>query len=112
MLLRILSKMVFDYRKGWSSHLVDTLWAYHGSTKIATGFTPFSLVHGTDAISPTELLVPSPRILQGMDLEADADICAEARATNLESLEEARELAQVRSLRYHQRLANAYEKTF
>uniref|UniRef100_A0A2N9EE51 Integrase catalytic domain-containing protein n=1 Tax=Fagus sylvatica TaxID=28930 RepID=A0A2N9EE51_FAGSY len=93
MLLRILSKMVFDYGKGWSSHLADTLWAYRGSTKTATGFTPFSLVYGTDAISPTELLVPSPRILHGMDLEADADICAEARVADLESLEEARELA-------------------
>jgi hypothetical protein len=111
MLLCILSKMVFDYGKGWSSHLADTLWAYRGSTKTATGFTPFSLVYGIDTISPTELLVPSPRILHGMDLEADADICAEARVADLESLEEARELAQVRSLRYHQKLANAYEKT-
>uniref|UniRef100_A0A2N9EST4 RNA-directed DNA polymerase n=1 Tax=Fagus sylvatica TaxID=28930 RepID=A0A2N9EST4_FAGSY len=42
MLLRILSKMVFDYGKGWNSHLADTLWAYRGSTKTATGFTPFS----------------------------------------------------------------------
>uniref|UniRef100_A0A2N9I0L2 Integrase catalytic domain-containing protein n=1 Tax=Fagus sylvatica TaxID=28930 RepID=A0A2N9I0L2_FAGSY len=111
MLLRILSKMVFDYGKGWNSHLADTLWAYRGSTKTATGFTPFSLVYGTDAISPTELLVPSPRILHGMDLEADADICAEARVADLEGLEEARELAQARSLRYHQKLADAYEKT-
>ena len=85
--------------------------AYRGSTKTATDFTTFSLVYGTDAISPTELLVPSPRILHGMDLEADVDICAEARVTDLESLEEARELAQVRSLQYHQKLANAYEKT-
>jgi hypothetical protein len=111
MLLRILSKMVFDYGKGWSSHLADTLWAYRGSTKITTGFTPFSLVYGTDAISPTELLVPSPRILHGTDLEADADICAEAKVADLERLEEARELAQVHSLRYHQKLAGAYEKT-
>ena len=58
-----------------------------------------------------ELLVPSPRILHGMDLEADANICAEARVADLEGLEEARELAQVRSLRYHQKLADAYEKT-
>jgi hypothetical protein len=55
--------------------------------------------------------VPSSRILHGMDLEADADICAEARVADLESLEEARELAQVRSLRYHQKLACAYRKT-
>jgi hypothetical protein len=45
-----------------------------------------------------------------MDLEADADICAEARVADLESLEEARELAQVRSLRYHPKLASAYRK--
>jgi hypothetical protein len=101
MLLRILSKMVFAYGKGWSSHLADALWAYRGSTKTATGFTPFSLVYGTDAIAPTKLMVPSPRILHGMDLEVNADIYAEARAADLKSLEEARELAQARGLRYH-----------
>uniref|UniRef100_A0A2N9II49 Retrotransposon gag domain-containing protein n=1 Tax=Fagus sylvatica TaxID=28930 RepID=A0A2N9II49_FAGSY len=89
----------------------QALTAYRGSTKTATGFTPFSLVYGTDTIAPTELLVPSPRILHGMDLEADADICAKARVADLESLKEARELAQVRSLRYHQKLSNAYGKT-
>uniref|UniRef100_A0A2N9H877 Integrase catalytic domain-containing protein n=1 Tax=Fagus sylvatica TaxID=28930 RepID=A0A2N9H877_FAGSY len=111
MLLRILSKMVFDYGKGWNSHLADVLWAYRGSPKTATGFTPFSLVYGTDVISPPELLVPSPRMLQGTELEADIEICAEARVADLESLDEARELALARSLRYHQKLANAYGKT-
>ena len=104
MLLCILTKMVFYYGKDWSSHLADTLWAYRSSPKTATGFTPFSLVYGTDVISPTKLLLPSPRILHGMDLEADVDICAEVRVADLESLEEARELAQVRSLWYHQKL--------
>jgi ribonuclease HI len=111
MLLRILSKMVFDYGKGWNSHLADVLWAYRGSPKTATGFTPFSLVYGTDVISPPELLVPSPRILQGTELEADVEMCAEARVADLESLDEARELALARGLRYHQKLANAYGKT-
>uniref|UniRef100_A0A2N9I8L2 RNA-directed DNA polymerase n=1 Tax=Fagus sylvatica TaxID=28930 RepID=A0A2N9I8L2_FAGSY len=111
MLLRILSKMVFDYGKGWNSHLADVLWAYRGSPKTATGFTPFSLVYGTDVISPPELLVPSPRILQGTELKADVEMCAEARVADLEGLDEARELALARSLRYHQRLANAYGKT-
>uniref|UniRef100_A0A2N9G9A0 RNA-directed DNA polymerase n=1 Tax=Fagus sylvatica TaxID=28930 RepID=A0A2N9G9A0_FAGSY len=111
MLLRILSKMVFDYGKGWNSHLADVLWAYRGSPKTATGFTPFSLVYGTDVISPPELLVPSPRILQGTELEADIEMCAEARVADLESLDESRELALARNLRYHQKLANAYGKT-
>uniref|UniRef100_A0A2N9EZT3 Reverse transcriptase/retrotransposon-derived protein RNase H-like domain-containing protein n=1 Tax=Fagus sylvatica TaxID=28930 RepID=A0A2N9EZT3_FAGSY len=85
--------------RGWSFHLADALWAYRGLTKTVTGFTPFSLVYGTDAITPTKLLVPSPRILHGMDLETNADICAEARVADLEGLEEARELAQACSLR-------------
>uniref|UniRef100_A0A2N9HL34 Reverse transcriptase domain-containing protein n=1 Tax=Fagus sylvatica TaxID=28930 RepID=A0A2N9HL34_FAGSY len=97
--------------KGWNSHLADVLWAYRGSPKTATGFTPFSLVYGTDVISPPELLVPSPRIIQGTELEADVEMCAEARVADLESLDEARELALARSLRYHQRLASAYGKT-
>ena len=111
MFLRILSKMVFDYGKGWNSHLADVLWAYRGSPKTATVFTPFSLVYGTDVISPPKLLVPSPRILQGMELEADVEMCAEARVADLESLDESRELASARNLRYHQNLANAYGKT-
>jgi ribonuclease HI len=110
-LLRILSKMVFDYGKGWNSHLTDVLWAYRGSPKTAIGFTPFSLVYGTDVISPLELLVPSPRMLQGTELEADVAMCAEARVADLESLDESRELALARNLRYHQKLANAYGKT-
>uniref|UniRef100_A0A2N9IKX5 RNA-directed DNA polymerase n=1 Tax=Fagus sylvatica TaxID=28930 RepID=A0A2N9IKX5_FAGSY len=77
MLLRILSKMVFDYGNDWKAHLADVLWAYRSSPKTATGFTPFSLVYGTDTISPTELVVPSPRVMQGSELEVDANICAE-----------------------------------
>uniref|UniRef100_A0A2N9JB12 RNA-directed DNA polymerase n=1 Tax=Fagus sylvatica TaxID=28930 RepID=A0A2N9JB12_FAGSY len=45
------------------------------------------------------------------ELEADVEMCAEARVADLESLDEARELALARSLRYHQKLANAYGKT-
>uniref|UniRef100_A0A2N9H521 Uncharacterized protein n=1 Tax=Fagus sylvatica TaxID=28930 RepID=A0A2N9H521_FAGSY len=72
-------------------HIMGLPWINQNSNRL---HLHFSLVYGTDAISPTELLVPSPRILHGMDLEADADICAEARVADLEGLEEARELAQ------------------
>ena len=87
------------------------LWAYRRSPKTATGFTPFSLVYGTNVISLPELLVPSPWVLQGMKLEADIEICVEARVVDLESLDESRELALTRNLRYHQKLAKTYGKT-
>jgi hypothetical protein len=89
--------MVFDYGNDWRAHLADVLWAYRSSPKTATGFTPFSLVYGTDTISPTELVVPSPRVMQGSELEVDVNMCAEARMTDLEGLDEARNLAKVRS---------------
>uniref|UniRef100_A0A2N9GD42 RNA-directed DNA polymerase n=1 Tax=Fagus sylvatica TaxID=28930 RepID=A0A2N9GD42_FAGSY len=110
MLLRILSKMVFDYGNDWKAHLADVLWAYRSSPKTATGFTPFSLVYGTDTISPTELVVPSPRVMQGSELEVDANMCAEARMADLEGLDEARDLAKAKSQRNYQKMANVYGK--
>uniref|UniRef100_A0A2N9IWD6 Integrase catalytic domain-containing protein n=1 Tax=Fagus sylvatica TaxID=28930 RepID=A0A2N9IWD6_FAGSY len=103
-------KMVFDYGNDWRAHLADVLWAYRSSPKTATGFTPFSLVYGTDTISPTELVVPSPRVMQGSELEADVNMCAEARMADLEGLDEARDLAKARSQRNYQKMANVYSK--
>uniref|UniRef100_A0A2N9H6T6 Integrase catalytic domain-containing protein n=1 Tax=Fagus sylvatica TaxID=28930 RepID=A0A2N9H6T6_FAGSY len=110
MLLRILSKMVFDYGNDWRTHLEDVLWAYRSSPKIATGFTPFSLVYGTNTISPTKLVVPSLRVMQGSELEVDANMCAKVRMADLEGLDEARELARARSQRNYQKMANVYSK--
>uniref|UniRef100_A0A2N9H6K5 Integrase catalytic domain-containing protein n=1 Tax=Fagus sylvatica TaxID=28930 RepID=A0A2N9H6K5_FAGSY len=74
------------------------------------GFTPFSLVYGTDTISPTELVVSSPRVMQGSELETDANICAEARMADLEGLDEARDLAKAKAQRNYQKMANVYSK--
>uniref|UniRef100_A0A2N9J5Q0 Reverse transcriptase n=1 Tax=Fagus sylvatica TaxID=28930 RepID=A0A2N9J5Q0_FAGSY len=92
-----LSKMVFDYGNDWKAHLADVLWAYRSSHKTATGFTPFSLVYGIDTISPTELVVPSPRVMQGNELEVDTNMCVEARMADLEGLDEARDLAKAKA---------------
>ena len=110
MLLRILSNMVFEYGNNWSSYLVDVLWAYRSLPKTTIGFTPFSLVYGTDAISLTELVVPTPWVLQGSDREVYANICIEARMADLEGLDELRELVRLNSQRNYQKMANAYCK--
>ena len=103
--------MVFDYGSNWSSHLADVLWAYWSLPKIATGFAPFSLVYGTDIISPIELVVPTPRVLQGSNLEVDTNICAEVRMTDLEGLDVSRKLARLKSQQNYKKMANAYSKT-
>ena len=102
--------MVFDYGNDWRAHLADVLWAYRSSPKTATGFTPFSLVYGTDTISLTELVVSSTRVMQGSELEVDANMCAEARTVDLEGLDEARDLAKAKSQRNYQKMANIYSK--
>ena len=102
--------MVFDYGNDWRAHLADVLWAYRSSPKTVTGFIPFSLVYGINTISPTELVMSNLRVMQGSELEVDANMCAEVRTVDLEGLDEARDLAKVRSQRNYQKMANVYSK--
>ena len=62
-MLKILKKMKQEYGGKWSDHLADVLWAYRSSVKTAIGFSPFSLVYGTEAISPVELVIPTLRVV-------------------------------------------------
>jgi hypothetical protein len=41
--------------------LFSALWAYRTAMKIATGFTPFHLVHGVEATLPIECEIPTLR---------------------------------------------------
>ena len=73
--------------------MLETLWAYRSSAKTTTGFSPFSLVYGTEAMSLVELLVPTPRVVHGQEVEMSAATCVECKVSDLETLEGARNLA-------------------
>ena len=88
--------------------MVDVLWACKCSIKTATGFSPFSLVYGIEAISPVELVVPTPRVALEESQEETKDTNNERRLADLEWVEEERELAKKRSQRYQQRMTKAY----
>ena len=62
-MLKILKKMKHEYRGKWNDHMTNVLWACRSSVKTATGFSPFSLVYGTEAISLVELVVPTTRVV-------------------------------------------------
>ena len=72
------------------------------------GFSPFSLVYGTEAISPVELVVPTRRVVVEESQEETEDTNNERRLADLEGVEEERELAKKRSQRYQQRMIKAY----
>ena len=63
-LIKIISKMSQEYTGGWATHLPDALWAYRNSPKLATGFSPFSLVYGTEVVSLAKIMTPSLRVMQ------------------------------------------------
>ena len=102
--------MMHQYEGCWTEHLLETLWVYRSSGKIATGLSPFFLVYGTEAISPIKLLVPTLRVVHGQETDVNAATCAKIRTTDLETLEETRNLAYNRTQWYQQQMANAYNK--
>ena len=70
-----------------------------------TGFTPFFLVYGAEAVIPTDVEFDSPRV--AMYTEAEA---REAREDGVDLLEEARLLALSRSAIYQQGLRHYHSK--
>jgi hypothetical protein len=71
----------------------------HDHPSRATGFTPFLLVHGAEAILSTDLEYWSPRV-QGYD----EDTNQRARKDSLDQLDEARTVALLHTARYQQSL--------
>ena len=86
-ILKILKKMKHKYKEKWSSNLTDVLWACRSSLKTVTGFSPFSLIYGREAISLIELIIPTPRIVL-KEIQEDTDRTHDnGRLADLEGLE-------------------------
>ena len=77
------------------------LWSLRTTPNRSTGFTPFFLVYGAEAILPTNIQFDAPRKQLYTEQEAK-----EAREDNVDLLEEARELALSRSAIYQQDLCH------
>lgn len=69
----------------------EALWAYRTSYKLTTGYTPFQLVFGFEAVVPIELEIPSLRLAVQHGLGDTGSL--EARLMSLERLNETRRRA-------------------
>ena len=85
-------------------HLPDALWAYRNSPKSAPGFSPFSLVYGTEVVSPAEVMTPSLRVMQMREKEKEEEVFAANKCEDLEGLDGKREKAQECNCRYKQKM--------
>ncbi|XP_043714562.1 uncharacterized protein LOC122662926 [Telopea speciosissima] len=86
-----LSKVIDDNPKSWAEMLLEVLWAFRTSKRMATGTTPYALTFGHDAILPMELTVKSLRVVRqyGMTPSEYAD----SMMAELDDLDEERLLA-------------------
>jgi hypothetical protein len=71
------------------------VWSLRTTPSRATGFTPFFLVYGAEAILPTDLEYGSPRTRAYDDRSNQS-----SRDDSLDQLEEAQDIALLHSARY------------
>ena len=50
-LTTMIKRIIGIHKSNWHNMLFLALWAYRTSTKTATGFTPFQLVYGLEAVT-------------------------------------------------------------
>jgi transposase InsO family protein len=109
MILQGLKPRIFDrllpYAGRWVKELPSVLWALRTTPTGALGRSPFMMVYGSEAMLPTEIEFGSHRV-KTYDDEANE----EHRATDVNALEELRDLAVIRSAKYQQAMRRYYDR--
>jgi hypothetical protein len=68
-------KSIFNQPKGkWPDELIKVVWSHNTTTSRSTGFTPFKLLFGDEAITPEEARMDSIRTLDSTEDEADCQV--------------------------------------
>ncbi|SPT18050.1 unnamed protein product [Triticum aestivum] len=89
----------------WLDELPAVLWSLRTTPNKSTGFTPFFLVYGAEAVIPTDIEFDSPRVTMYTEAEAK-----EAREDGVDLLEEGWLLALSRSAIYQQGLRRYHNR--
>ena len=100
-----MKKKLGEKKGNWAEELPFVLWADRTTPKNATGQTPFSLVFGSEAMLPTEMVVPTTRS-SFQTIESNQ----EALSQDLDTIDELRDLARIRIAAYQQRMTRSYNK--
>jgi hypothetical protein len=65
-----IKKCLLDQKKGkWVDELPKVIWSHNTTVSRATGFTPFRLLFGTEAMTPEEIKNESMRVLKAKEIE-------------------------------------------
>jgi hypothetical protein len=68
-------KLIFNQPRGkWPDKLIKVMWSHNTTVSRSTGFTPFKLLFGDEAITPEEARTRSIRTTTSADDETDSQI--------------------------------------
>jgi hypothetical protein len=108
MVLQAIKDRIFDeasnYTTRWLAELPHVIWGLRTQVSSATGFSPFFLVYGSEAMLPTDATFGAPRIQFYEEGEAE-----QTCRVDLDSLEEQRLVAVMRQARHNQQLCGYYD---
>eukprot|EP00253_Pinus_taeda_P010386 PITA_10386 len=82
----IMTKTVQLNRRDWYEKLKDALWAYRITWKNTTGFSPYQLVYGKEALLPIEFQIQTYRL--AVELGLDLTETQQQRIMELNQLDE------------------------
>jgi hypothetical protein len=103
MVLKALEDRIFDdasnYATWWLAELPHMIWHLWTQVSSTTGFSPFFLVYGSEAILPTDITFGAPHTQFYEEGEAE-----QTRRVDLDSLEEQKMVAVMRQARHGQQL--------
>ena len=104
-ILRNLKTRLEKSKGEWVEDLPSILWAYHTTSRIPTGETPYSMVYGTESVIPVEIGMPSFRTSNFDKDSNDGEL-----RLNLDLLEEKREQAGIRQAAYKHQVAKYFNQ--
>jgi transposase InsO family protein len=82
-------KSIFNQPKGkWPDELIKVVWNHNTVVSRSTGFTPFKLLFGDEAITPKEARTGSIRTLASTEDEGDCQVTKDTiEGTRLQAVE-------------------------
>jgi hypothetical protein len=104
----MIQRMVGENKTSWHLQLFSALWAYRTSVKTSTGFTPFQLVYGIEAVLPIECEIPSLKLKVELLPHTSAE---EERFLYLSKLDETRRDAALVNEAHQKRIKSQYDKS-
>jgi hypothetical protein len=99
MILQAMKPRIFKrldkFRARWVAELPSVLWSLRTTPSQATGFMPFFMVHGSEAVLPTDIDYGSPQV-RAYTEEGNQVALEDA----IDQLDETRNVALLRSAKY------------